>query len=118
MTDKPSQPCCSPLPWPDWPSRPGRRLAGQPAPEGAKVYIISPGNAAIVPQMFTVRFGLKAMGGCPGRGRKPQGRTPPSADRQGRAAPGRPAHGQDVKHFGGGQTEAEITLPPDLTRSS
>jgi hypothetical protein len=83
-----------------------------PAPEGAKVYIISPGNGAIVPQTFTVRFGLKAMGVAPAGVANPKaGHHHLLIDKAELPPAGQPM-GQDVKHFGGGQTEAEITLPP------
>jgi hypothetical protein len=83
-----------------------------PAPEGAQVYIISPGDGAIVPQTFTVRFGLKGMGIAPAGVANPKaGHHHLLVDKAELPPPGQPM-GQDVKHFGGGQTEAEIALPP------
>ncbi len=87
-------------------------LPTTPAPEGAKVYIISPGDRALVPQTFTVRFGLKAMGVAPAGVANPKaGHHHLLIDKAELPPPGLPMS-QDVKHFGGGQTEAEITLPP------
>lgn len=87
-------------------------LPATPAPEGAKVYIISPGDGALVPQTFTVRFGLKAMGVAPAGVANPKaGHHHLLIDKAELPPPGLPMS-QDVKHFGGGQTEAEITLPP------
>lgn len=83
-----------------------------PAPEGAKVYIISPTDGATVPQTFTVRFGLKGMGVAPAGVANPKaGHHHLLVDKAELPPPGQPM-GQDVKHFGGGQTEAEITLAP------
>ena len=83
-----------------------------PAPEGAEVYIISPTDGATVPQTFTVRFGLKGMGVAPAGVANPKaGHHHLLVDKAELPPPGQPM-GQDVKHFGGGQTEAEITLAP------
>lgn len=86
-------------------------MAGTPAPEGAKVYFISPTDGATVDKTFKVQFGLSGMGVAPAGTDKANtghhhlvinGDTPKS---------GVPM-GADVKHFGGGQTEAEVTLEP------
>ena len=85
-----------------------------PAPDDAEVYIISPEDEATVPTTFTVRFGLKGMGVAPagvdmeGTGhhhllidsaRLPDMTLPlPTTDQ--------------IVHFGNGQTETEVTLPP------
>lgn len=87
-------------------------IAATKAPENATAYIASPQNGEVVGQTFTVRFGLKNMGIAPAGlerentghhhllidGEVPNDLTQPMA--------------ANVKHFGGGQTEAEITLPP------
>jgi hypothetical protein len=87
-------------------------LPTTPAPEGAMVYIISPGNGAIVPKTFTIRFGLKGMGVAPAGVANPKaGHHHLLVDMAELPPAGQPM-GQDVKHFGGGQTEAEVTLPP------
>ena len=85
-----------------------------PAPEGAQVYFITPQDGASVGQTFTVRFGLKGMGVAPAGVDVPATghhhllvdvATQPLLD-----AP-LPASEQ-ILHFGKGQTETELTLPP------
>ncbi|BCR26728.1 DUF4399 domain-containing protein [Aquipseudomonas alcaligenes] len=85
-----------------------------PAPEGAQVYFITPQDGASVGQTFTVRFGLKVMGVAPAGVDVPATghhhllvdvATLPLLD-----AP-LPATEQ-ILHFGKGQTETELTLPP------
>lgn len=83
-----------------------------PAPEGAEVYIISPQDGDQVTSPFTVKFGLKGMGIAPAGIEKantghhhllinvkelPAAGLPITADKK-------------HLHFGGGQTEAEVTL--------
>ncbi|WP_116475287.1 DUF4399 domain-containing protein [Zobellella maritima] len=85
-----------------------------PAPEDAKAYIISPADGEEVAQTFIVRFGLSGMGVAPAgvekagtghhhllinAGELPDMSTPMPASEQ-------------LKHFGGGQTETELNLPP------
>ena len=82
-----------------------------PAPEGAAVYFIEPTDGATVPQTFTVKFGLTNMGVAPaGTDKVATGhhhllidRDPPPFDQP---------MGGDIMHFGGGQTEAQVTLQP------
>jgi hypothetical protein len=82
-----------------------------PAPEGAAVYFIEPTDGATVPQTFTVKFGLSNMGVAPAGTDKPAtghhhlliDREPPPFDQP---------MGGDIMHFGGGQTETAVTLPP------
>ena len=85
-----------------------------PAREGAQVYFITPQDGASVGQTFTVRFGLKGMGVAPAGVDVPATghhhllvdvATLPLLD-----AP-LPATEQ-ILHFGKGQTETELTLPP------
>ena len=85
-----------------------------PAPEGAQVYFITPQDGATVGQNFTVRFGLKGMGVAPAGVDVPATghhhllvdvASLPLLD-----AP-LPASEQ-ILHFGKGQTETELTLPP------
>ncbi|MEE1949117.1 DUF4399 domain-containing protein [Pseudomonas alcaligenes] len=85
-----------------------------PAPEGVQVYFITPQDGASVGQTFTVRFGLKGMGVAPAGVDVPATghhhllvdvATLPLLD-----AP-LPASEQ-ILHFGKGQTETELTLPP------
>ncbi|KRW61185.1 DUF4399 domain-containing protein [Pseudomonas sp. TTU2014-080ASC] len=84
------------------------------APEGASVYFITPNDGATVDQTFTVKFGLKGMGVAPAGIDVPEtghhhllidtetlpdmSQTLPATD--------------NIRHFGKGQTEAELTLKP------
>ena len=82
--------------------------------EGTTLYIISPRNGETVSSPFTVRFGLKGMGVAPAGvqfansghhhllvdvAQMPDMTAPLPVT-------------ANIRHFGGGQTEAEITLPP------
>ncbi len=87
----------------------------QPSPKGANAYIISPADGERVPTRFTVRFGLQGMGVAPAGVPKAgtghfhlivDGRLP---------AFDRPM-GKAVRHFGGGQTEVRLELPPGRHR--
>ena len=81
------------------------------SPEGASIYIISPKDGAIVSEEFTVNFGLRGMGVAPaGTEKENTGHHHLLIDAETLPAEGQPM-GKDVKHFGGGQTEAIITLP-------
>ena len=91
----------------------GVAAAQTPSPEGATAYIITPGDGAEVTNPFTVRFGLTGMGVAPagieqdmtGHHHLLIDAVPPP--------PGRPIPKDDNhRHFGGGQTEATITLAP------
>ena len=82
--------------------------------EGTTVYFVSPKNGETVGQTFTVRFGLKGMGIAPaGVQFANTGHhhllvdmaEPPNMDA---ALPVT----DNIRHFGAGQTEAEIKLPP------
>jgi hypothetical protein len=82
--------------------------------EGTTVYFISPKNGETVGQTFTVRFGLKGMGVAPAGVQSPNTghhhllvdvAQPPNMDA---ALP----VSDNVRHFGAGQTEAELKLPP------
>jgi hypothetical protein len=84
------------------------------APAGAEVYFISPRDGATVPKTFVVQFGLKGMGVAPAGVDSPNTghhhllidvETPPD--------PNQPLPATDqVRHFGAGQTETSVTLPP------
>ncbi|MBV8342628.1 MAG: DUF4399 domain-containing protein [Gammaproteobacteria bacterium] len=86
-----------------------------PAPHGAKVFIISPKNGATVHNPFLVKFGLKGMAIAPA-GTKAENSghhhllidTDPPTDM---SVP-LPAIADKVVHFGKGQTETTLTLPP------
>lgn len=85
-----------------------------PAPDNAQVYIISPENGSTVSSPFTIQFGLSGMGVAPaGIDRPATGHhhllvdleTLPELDQALSAT-------EQIKHFGGGQTEATLELPP------
>jgi len=83
------------------------------APAEAKLYFISPKDGDTVPRTFTVRFGLSGMGVAPaGTVAAKTGHHHLLVDTE-LPAMGLPIP-NDAKHlhFGGGQTEAEITLEP------
>lgn len=82
-----------------------------PSPEGAKVYFIEPTDGATVPQTFTVKFGLENMGVAPaGTDTPATGHHHLLIDQE--LPPFDQPIGGDVKHFGGGQTQTEVTLEP------
>jgi hypothetical protein len=89
-----------------------------PAPDGAAVYIISPGDGERVPSTFTVRFGLRGMGVAPagsdvaGTGHHHLLIDAPAGLDLSKPLPAN----QQVRHFGGGQTETRLTLPPGRHR--
>ena len=92
-------------------------LAGMPrtpAPEGAKVYFIGPSNGAMVSQTFTVNFGLRGMGVAPAGVDVPAtGHHHLLIDLDGQPAMDMPLPMTDnIRHFGKGQTETQVTLPP------
>jgi len=83
--------------------------------EGTKLYIISPADGATVKSPFTVRFGLSGMGVAPaGVAKERTGHhhvlidTDPNTLDLSQPLPA----GEKVRHFGGGQTEAQLELPP------
>ena len=91
------------------PGKPGRT----PAPNDAAVYFIYPRNGATIYATSTIRFGLRNMGVAPAGVAKPNTGhhhllidvpTPPLDV----AIPSDLNH----LHFGNGQTERKITLPP------
>ncbi|MEI2383695.1 DUF4399 domain-containing protein [Breoghania sp. JC706] len=95
---------------------PAAALAGEtPAPEGAKVYIIQPKDGATVKSPVTVLFGLEGMGVAPaGVAKDKTGHhhllidTEMTGEALNEPIPSDDHH----RHFGGGQTEATIDLPP------
>ena len=85
------------------------------APPGASVYIISPKDGDTISSPFKVQFGLTGMGVAPAGVEKPKtghhhliidAKLSPEELKQPIASD--PKH----LHFGGGQTEAMVTLPP------
>lgn len=84
------------------------------APAGAKVYIISPQDGDTVGRTFTVLFGLSGMGVTPaGIDKEGTGHHHLLIDVEELPDMSKPLPSSEkVIHFGGGQTETEITLPP------
>ena len=88
-------------------------MAATPAPEGAKVSIISPADGATVDKTFTVKFGVE------GIQLAPAGDQTPNTGHHHLLIDGRPIPKGDVipasersLHFGKAQTETDIKLPP------
>jgi hypothetical protein len=94
---------------------------GTPSSEGAELYFIGLENGATVSAPVTVRFGLRGMGIAPaevereGTGhhhlllnRPPLGEGEFGAEEFTLALPADDNH----RHFGGGQTEVTLDLPP------
>src|SRR5271167_962453 len=85
-----------------------------PSPAGAEVYIISPKNGAKVASPFVVQFGLKGMGIAPaGVKFDNTGHHHLLIDTDAPTDLNPPLPASDkVVHFGKGQTETTLTLPP------
>jgi hypothetical protein len=90
------------------------QMARTKAPDAAKEYIISPKDGATVTSPVLVQFGLKGMGVAPA------GVTTANTghhhllidvDQMPNMNAALPAT-DHIKHFGGGQTETELTLTP------
>jgi hypothetical protein len=88
--------------------------ARTPSPPGAEVYIISPKNGARVTSPVLVQFGLKGMGVAPaGVKFENSGHHHLLIDTEAPADMGAPLPATDnIRHFGKGQTETSLTLPP------
>jgi Domain of unknown function (DUF4399) len=89
--------------------------AQTPSPAGANVYFINLKDGDTVSSPFKVQFGLTGMGVAPAGVEKPDTGhhhlitdTTLSADELKAPIPADAKH----LHFGGGQTEAMVTLPP------
>ncbi|MFC5694961.1 DUF4399 domain-containing protein [Pseudomonas sp. GCM10022186] len=85
-----------------------------PAPEGAQVYFIEPADGATVGHTSTIKFGLKGMGVAPAGVDMPAtGHHHLLINLDQQPAMDRPLPMTDsIRHFGKGQTETEVTLPP------
>jgi hypothetical protein len=88
--------------------------AREPAPAGAEVYIIAPKDGATVNGPVTVVFGLKGMGVAPaGIKMENTGHHHLLIDSDLPADLGQPLPANEkTVHFGKGQTETTLTLPP------
>lgn len=84
------------------------------APANAGVYFVQPTDDATVDQTFKVVFGLRNMGVAPaGIEKSGTGHHHLLIDTEVPSDLSKPLPATDqVKHFGGGQTETEITLSP------
>ena len=85
-----------------------------PAPQGAELYFISPMNGAYLKSPVTVRFGLRGMGVAPAGVDMPNTghhHVLVNADPLPDLSKPLP-NNEQVRHFGKGQTEAKIDLPP------
>jgi hypothetical protein len=93
----------------------GAATAGDrtPSPPGAIVYIVSPTDGATVSSPVTVVFGLKGMGVAPaGTEMEKTGHHHLIIDAPLPAMDDPIPADDNHKHFGGGQTETTIELPP------
>lgn len=83
-------------------------------PKDASVYIITPRNGATVKSPFTVRFGLKGLGIAPAGVNYPNtGHHHLLIDTDLPSNLDQPLPVTDnIKHFGKGQTETTLSLPP------
>ncbi|MEM1368126.1 MAG: DUF4399 domain-containing protein [Cyanobacteria bacterium P01_H01_bin.15] len=82
--------------------------------EGANVYIIAPEDGETVPGTFKVKFGLSGMGIAPaGIEKDGTGHHHLLVDIDSLPDLSEALSASDqIKHFGGGQTETTLTLPP------
>jgi hypothetical protein len=89
-------------------------LAREPSPPGAEVYIVSPRDGARVKGPVTVVFGLKGMGVAPaGIKMENTGHHHLLVDGDPPADLSQPLPATEkLLHFGKGQTETTLTLPP------
>jgi hypothetical protein len=85
-----------------------------PSPAGAEVYFISPKDGATVTSPFLVQFGLKGMGIAPaGVKFENSGHHHLLIDSEPPTDLNAPLTANDqLIHFGKGQTQATVTLPP------
>ncbi|MBT5310332.1 MAG: DUF4399 domain-containing protein [Verrucomicrobia bacterium] len=90
------------------------KLEKRKAPKGAKAYIISPKDGKSVNKKFTVRFGLKGMGVAPAAiDKENTGHHHLLIDVDKLPNLDLPlVASENIRHFGGGQTEVTLELPP------
>jgi hypothetical protein len=88
-------------------------LAQQPSPPGAKVYFIAPKDGATLASPVHVVMGLKGMGVAPaGVEKENTGHHHLIVDTEFKDLEYSIPNDAQHRHFGGGQTEADVTLPP------
>jgi Domain of unknown function (DUF4399) len=92
----------------------GGNMPRSPSPAGANAYIISPADGETVSSPVTVKFGLQGMGVAPaGVEMANTGHHHLLIDVATLPPDGQPLPATDqIRHFGGGQTETTIALPP------
>ena len=96
------------------------KIPRQTSPKDAKVTILFPRDGKTVKGPVRVAFGLKGMGVCPAGLVLPDGKPMPNTghhhlliDAEKMPAMNLPLVASDtLKHFGGGQTEVTLDLPP------
>lgn len=110
----PAAPAAAPPPPAAVAPPPPAALARKPAPAGATAYIIEPVDGARVTSPVRVVFGLKGIGVAPaGVDRNDAGHHHLLVDTGMPANLGVPIpNDEQHRHFGGGQTEVELTLTP------
>jgi hypothetical protein len=93
---------------------PAAPMPNVPAPQGAAVYFQAPRDGESVRSPFIIRFGLRGMGVAPAGVAQPNtGHHHLLIDTAAPADESLPLPANDqIRHFGLGQTEAEISLPP------
>ncbi len=89
------------------------QFTSQAAPADAELYFISPKNGEAVSGEIVVQFGLKGFGVAPAGTKHPAaGHHHLLVDLDTVPPMNQPMPASDhIRHFGGGQTEATITLP-------
>jgi hypothetical protein len=110
----PAAPAPTPAAAPATPPPAPAGLTRKPAPAGAMAYIIEPADGASVTSPVRVVFGLKGFGVAPaGVDRNDAGHHHLLVDAALPADLGVPIPNDEThRHFGGGQTEVELTLAP------
>jgi hypothetical protein len=96
------------------------KIPRQPSPKGAKVMIILPRDGKTVKGPVRVAFGIKGMGVCPaglvlpdGKPKENTGHHHLLVDTEKLPSLGLPlVSSKTLLHFGGGQTEVTLDLPP------
>ena len=96
------------------------KIPRHPSPKGAKVMIILPRDGKTVKGPVRVAFGIKSMGVCPAGLTLPDGKPKENTghhhllvDTEKLPSLGLPlVASKTLLHFGGGQTEVTLDLPP------
>ncbi len=111
---EPAAPASAPAAAPAAPPPAPAMLTRKPAPAGAMAYLIEPADGTSVTSPVRVVFGLKGIGVAPaGVDRNDAGHHHLLVDTGMPADLGVPIPNDDLnRHFGGGQTEVELTLAP------